>query len=76
MFSLLANTQMKANDNKCHLILSSSEEDAAIQIKESTTKCFEKKKPLGIHIDYKLKFDTDVEIIVKKLTENSMHFQE
>ena len=57
---------MKANDDKCHLILSSSEEDAAIQIEESRIKCSKVKKLLGIHIDYKLKFDTRVDTICKK----------
>ena len=42
---------MKANDDKCHLILSSSEEDAAIQIEESRIKCSKVKKLLGIHVD-------------------------
>ena len=57
---------MKANDEKCHLILSSSEEDAAIQIEESRIKCSKVKKLLGIHIDYKLKFDARVDTICKK----------
>ena len=35
---------MKANDDKCHLILSSSEEDAAIQIEESSIMCSKVKK--------------------------------
>ena len=68
LFSWFANNQMKANDDKCHLILNSSAEDAAIQAEESTITCPKAKKLLGIHIDYKLKFDTHVE--------NSMHFQE
>ena len=66
LFSWFANNQMKANDDKCHLILSSSEEDAAIQIEESRIKCSKVKKLLGIHIDYKLKFDTYVDNICKK----------
>ena len=57
MFSWFKNNQMTANDDKCHLLLNSSEEDPAIQREESKIKCSKKKKLLGIHIDYKLKFD-------------------
>ena len=56
---------MIANDDKCHLVLSSSEEDAAIQIEESRIKCSKVKELLGIHIDYKLKFDTHDSICKK-----------
>ena len=66
MFSWFKNNQMKANDDKCHLLLNSSEEDPAIQREESKIKCSRKKKLLGIHIDYKLKFDTHVDAICKK----------
>ena len=66
MFSWFANNQMKANDDKCHLILSSPEDDIAFQIENSTIKCSKVKKLLGVHIDYKLKFDTHVETICEK----------
>ena len=66
LFSWFANNQMKANDDKCHLVLSSPEDDIAFQIENSTIKCSEVKKILGVHIDYKLKFDTHVETICKK----------
>ena len=56
-FSWFANNQMVANDDKCQPILSSPEEDAARQIEESRIKCSKIKKLLGIHINYKLKFD-------------------
>ena len=63
-----------------YLIMSSLEEDAAIQIEESTIKCSKLKKLLGIHIEHNFKSDTHVEndtrIFVKKVTENSMLFQE
>ena len=61
-----ASNQMIARDNKCHLILNSSEEDAAIQTEELRTKCSKIKKLLGIHYDYKLKFDTHVDTICRK----------
>ena len=67
LFSWFANNQMIANDDKCHLILSSLEEDAAIQIEESTIKCTKEMKLLGIYIDCKLTFDTHVDTICKKV---------
>ena len=57
---------MIANDYKCHLILSSPEEDEAIQMEESRTKCSKAKKLLAIHWLYKLKFDTHVDTVCKK----------
>ena len=66
LFSWFANNQMKANDDKCHLILSSPEDDIAFQIKNSTLKCSKVKKLLRVHIDYKLKLDTHVKTICKK----------
>ena len=60
---------MTANDDQCHLILSSPEEDAAIQIEESRIQCSKVKKLLGIHIDYKLTHvDTISEKAHRKLT--------
>ena len=49
-----------------NLILNSPEEDAAIQIEESTIRYSEIKKLLGLHIDYKLEVDTHVETTCKK----------
>ena len=66
LYSWFLNNQIITNDDKCHLILSSLEEDAAMQIKESRIKCSKVKKLLGIHIDYKLKFDTHVDTILRK----------
>ena len=57
---------MKANDNKCHLLLSSPDNSAVIQIENSTIKRSKVKKLLGVHIDYKLKFDIHAETICKK----------
>ena len=55
---------MKTNDDKCHLVLSSSEEvEEFLQIENSTIKCSIVKKLLGTNIDYKLKFDTLAENI-------------
>ena len=66
LFSWFANNQTKANDGKCYLILSFSEEDAAVQIDESSIKCLKVTKLIGILIDYWLKCDTHVENVCKK----------
>ena len=66
LFTWFANNQMKANDDKCHLLLSSPDDSSLIQIENSTIKCSKVKKLLGVHIDYKLKFDIHVETICKK----------
>ena len=58
---------MIASNDRFHLILSSPDEDAAIQTEESRIKCSKVKKLLGIHIDYKLKFDNLVDTICKKV---------
>ena len=66
LFTWFANNQMKANDDKCHLLLSSPDDSPVIQIENSTIKCSKVKKLLGVHIDYKLKLDIHVETICKK----------
>ena len=66
LFTRFANNQMKASDDKCHLLLSSPDDTSIIQIENSTIKCSKVKKLLRIQIDYKLKFDVHVETICKK----------
>ena len=66
LFTWFANNQMKANDNKCHLLLSSRDDSVVIQIENSTKKCSKFKKLLGVHIDYKLRFDIHTETICRK----------
>ena len=56
---------MNANDDKCHLLLRFPEEDAAIQIAESTIKFSKVEKLLGIPIDYRFRLNTLVETICK-----------
>ena len=67
LFSWFTNNQMIASNDKCHLMLSSPEENAAIQIEESRIKRSKVKKLLGIHIDYKVKFKTGVDSICKTI---------
>ena len=56
---------MKANHDKCHLLLSSYE-DVNVQIANVTIKGSTSKKLLGVTIDKKLKFDKHVENICQK----------
>ena len=53
---------MKANHDKCHLLLT-SHEDANIQIANATINSSTSKKLLGVTIDNKLKFDKHLENI-------------
>ena len=46
LFTWLANNQMKANDDKCHLLLSSQGDSALSQIENSTIKCSKVKKTI------------------------------
>ena len=46
LFTWFANNQMKANDDKCHLLLSSPDDSAVIQIENSTIKCSKVKKTI------------------------------
>ena len=65
--------EFSSNDDKCHLLLSSPVDSAAIQIENSIIKCSKVKKLLGVHIDYKLKFDSHVETICKKAHKKLFH---
>ena len=56
---------MKVNHDKCHLLLSTQEE-ANIQIVNTTIKCSKSKKLLVIVLDNKFKFDKHVENICQK----------
>ena len=56
---------MKANHDKCHLLLSTQEE-ANIQIANTTIKCSQSEKNLRIILDNKLKFDKHVENVCQK----------
>ena len=47
LFTWLANNRRKANDDKCHLLLSFPGDSAFIQIENSTIKCSKVKK---VHI--------------------------
>ena len=63
LFTWFANNQMKENLGKCHL---STQEDANIQISNTTINCSRSQKLLGIVFDNKLKFDKHIENICQK----------
>ena len=65
LFTWFANNQMKANHDKCHLLLNAQEE-ANIQIANTTIKCSQSEKFLGIILDNQLKFEKHVENICQK----------
>ena len=52
---------MKMNSDKCHLILSSNDENKKIELNGEAINNTQVQKLLGVHIDYKLKFDTHIE---------------
>ena len=56
---------MKANHGKCHLLLS-AQNDANIQISNTTINCSKSQKLLGLVFDNKLKFDKHIENICQK----------
>ena len=51
---------MKKNSDKCHLTLSSNDENKKIELKGEIINNTQVQKLLGVHIDYKLKFDTHI----------------
>ena len=65
LFTWFANNKMKVNHHKCHLLLSTQEEEN-IQIANTTIKCSKSKKLLRIVLDNKLKFDKHVDNICQK----------
>ena len=54
---------MKMNSGKCHLILSSNDENKKIELNREVINNTEIQKLLGAHIDYKLKLDTHIETL-------------
>ena len=58
---------MKINPDKCHLILSSNVENKKIELSEEFISNTQIQKLLGVSIDYKLKFDTYIETLCKKV---------
>ena len=65
LFTWFAKNQMNANHGKCHLLVS-TQEDANIQISNTTINCSRSQKLLGIVFDNKLRFDKHIENICQK----------
>ena len=55
------------NSDKCHLILSSNDENKKIELHGEVISNIQVQKVLRVHIDYKLKFDTHIETLRKKV---------
>ena len=62
-----SNNYMKMNSDKCHLILSSNDENKKTALDGEVINNTQVQKLLGAHIDYKLKFDTHMETRCKKV---------
>ena len=54
---LFSNYYMKISSDKCHLILSSNDENKKIELNGEIINNTQIQKLLGVYIDYKLKFD-------------------
>ena len=67
LFEWFSNNYMKMNSDKCHLILSSSDENKKIELNRGAINNTQVQKLLGVHIDYQLKFDADIETLCKKV---------
>ena len=59
------NNKMKANHDKCHVLLS-TQESFSIQIANFTIKSFKAKILLGINLDKNVKFDIHIDSICQK----------
>ena len=55
------------NSDKCHLILSFNDENKKIELNGEVINNTQVQKLLGAHIDYKLKSDTHIETLCKKV---------
>ena len=65
LFKWFADNQMKANEDKCHLIISTNEL-TEIQIGDFSIKNSTSEKLLGVNIDSKLNFDCHVNHLCNK----------
>ena len=58
---------MKINSNSCHLILSSHDKFMKIELDGEVINNTQVQKLLGVHVDNKLKFDTHIKTLCKKV---------
>ena len=57
---------MKINSDKWYVILSSNDKNKKTELNGEVINNTQVQKLLGVHIDYKLKFDTHIETFYKK----------
>ena len=57
---------------KCHLIPCSADENKKIEFNREVINNTHVQKLLGVHIDYKLKFDAHIEVLCKKVGKSFM----
>ena len=58
---------MKINYEKYQFTLSSNDKNKKIELNREAINNTEVQKLLGVHIDYKLKFDTHIKTLCKKV---------
>ena len=62
-----SNNYLKTNSDKCHFICSSTDENEKKELNGEVISNTQVQKLLGVHINYKLKFDTHIETPCKKV---------
>ena len=67
LFEWFSNNHIKMNSGKCHLIRSFNDENKKIKLNGEAVNNTQVQNLLGVHIDYKLKFDTHIESLCKKV---------
>ena len=58
---------MKINYDKCQFTLSSNDKNKKIELNREAINNTEVQNLFGVHIDYKLKFDTHIKTLCKKV---------
>ena len=67
LFEWFSNNYIKMYCDKCHLILSSNDENKKIKLNGEVINNTQVQNLLGVHIEFKLKFDTRIETLCKKV---------
>ena len=69
LFEWFSNNYMKIDSDKCHLILSSNDENRKIELNGAVIDNTQVQKLLCVHIDFKLEFDAHNRTLCKKVGE-------
>ena len=67
LFEWFSNNHIKMNSEKCHLIRSSNDENKKIKLNGEAVNNTQVQNLLGVLIDYKLRFDTHIESLCKRV---------